>query len=44
MNKMYSSDKEVLFSELLLALLLIRKMLLLKNNLKKSKLYFLENM
>lgn len=44
MNKMYSSDKEVLFSELLLALLLIRKMLLLKNNPKKSKLYFLENM
>lgn len=30
MNKIFSSNKEVLFSELLLALPLIRKMLLLK--------------
>ena len=30
MNKIFSSNKEVLFSELLVALPLIRKMLLLK--------------
>lgn len=42
MNKIFSSNKEALFSELLLALPLIRKMLLLKKP-KKNKLYVPES-